>query len=639
MATIVTYNAFGEVYNCKILYRRSGPGVMYGTNGTYDKGYTVAITKKCSTGWYYVDDKGWCISSYIKISSTKIAGTLTLDIACKMYESKSTSSKEIMTFVNGCKLKYSERSGNWYKVSTTNNGKLVTGWVYIKNITTGNTSNTNNTNNTITKASEEVQELSNEDAKVLYKSFLTYYSESESSIESLLTNNLNGIHGIPYQFMSTVDPKLTGSNFGAIYAEKIVSSLPILLMTPGQVEFMTDYQTSQKEGMLQLLNDVSNGDSKFTSDDISSILGDQDGKYYSFAFAYEDYWKYVNTLMHACAIFQGIQDVKVKFGGSDPVALGKVDWRTANNTSFNSYLSSTRDTIAFYIDSCNSIDENFSNELTDSQLASKVNSFSDYGREIRYLLGYGAGSKQLDSFLESNEDAFNDAISTVADVANKFLGEAGNLFKSIGNAFSTVAEGGKISFPQIWSDSSFSRSYNINMKLRCPEPNPVSWHLDICAPLIHLLAMTMPRQSSNVNGYTAPFLVRAFYKGLFSCDMGIISNVSISKGKEGAWTVDGLPTQVDVSFEIKDLYNVLFMTDYSTNKWFMNNTCLLNYLATSCGININEVDMVRDLTLFLMLHRDDTPVGIVKDQFSQVRQAIDNKLLKMYENNIIKKIN
>lgn len=695
------YIATGQVYNCYYLYRRKGPSTSYGTNGSYERGDKVSITKK-SGSWYYVDNKGWSQSAYIKIISAASAGTLTLTSDSKLYQDKSTSSKVLKTILKGTKLSYSQKSGYWYKVTTSDK---VTGWVYSK----GNSTNSNNsatgsctikndtkvykeantssevvgsisknTNVAYTKKSgdwyyisytstlssnkttikgwvqssdltnistkslsqlnKELEAKANEESKIIYKALLSQYSSSQDTLNSLITNNLNGIHGMPYQFMSTVDPKLSGSVFGGIYAEKIVSTLPLLLMTPGKVEFMADYKTGQKEGILNLLHDVTNNDADFTSSDISSILSEKEsGRYYSFAFDYDEYWKYVDSLLRTCAIFLGIQDVPIKFGDNKLTKLGEFEWKEACNTSFNSYLSSTRDTIGFYVDSVNTVDESFSNDLTDSQIASKVNSFSDYGREVRYLLGYGAGSKNvIDNFIDENKDAFNSAISEIGSITDKFLKGSSNLFSNIGNCFATVATGGKIAFPQIWSDSSFSRTYTINMKLRCPDPNPVSWFLDVNVPLMHLLGMTMPRQC-NPNGYNAPFLVRAFYKGLFNCDMGIITNVSVTKGKEGAWTLDGLPTQVDVTVEIKDLYNVLYMTEYTEKKWFMNNPCLLNYLATSCGININEIDMQRDLMVYLMLSRENMPIiSPLRRQWSAIMQNIDNKLLRMYENNILK---
>src|SRR5699024_7465962 len=115
-------------------------------------------------------------------------------------------------------------------------------------------------------------------------------------------------------------------------------------------------------------------------------------------------------------------------------------------------------------------------------------------------------------------------------------------------------------------DSDFSNSYDISIKLRTPDGDKLSWFLNIYVPLAHLICLTAPREASDAgpNGYISPFLVRGFYKGLFNCDMGIITNLSITRGREKAWTLDGLPTEVDVSMELKDLYKMLAITPYTS---------------------------------------------------------------------------
>ena len=84
--------------------------------------------------------------------------------------------------------------------------------------------------------------------------------------------------------------------------------------------------------------------------------------------------------------------------------------------------------------------------------------------------------------------------------------------------------------------------------------------------------------------------------------MGIITDLSFTKGKEGAWSINGLPTEVDVSMTIKDLYQaVLSITSEKHDKWFLNNTTLMDYMANLCGININKPDIMRTFEIWAML--------------------------------------
>ena len=62
-------------------------------------------------------------------------------------------------------------------------------------------------------------------------------------------------------------------------------------------------------------------------------------------------------------------------------------------------------------------------------------------------------------------------------------------------------------FPEIWSDSKFSRSYTCEIKLVSPDPSPLSVYMNVLVPLFHLIALVGPRAvPGNPNGYTNPFL-------------------------------------------------------------------------------------------------------------------------------------
>ena len=82
---------------------------------------------------------------------------------------------------------------------------------------------------------------------------------------------------------------------------------------------------------------------------------------------------------------------------------------------------------------------------------------------------------------------------------------------------------------------------------------------------------------------------------MFNIDMGIITEMTFNKGKEGSWTKDALPTVVDVSFTIQDLYSSMGIS--STQHMFkghtLQNVAEMDYVANLCGININEPDSLK----------------------------------------------
>lgn len=486
---------------------------------------------------------------------------------------------------------------------------------------------------------DKISQMTPKEKKDIYMQYVnSEYGDTQDAgnvANSLLVDNLSGIYGIPYQFPESVDPRPDSkSSFGSIYAERIITRMPLLMISPGKVDFMSSYKTGEKKAVLDVL--LNDGDG---ASDINDFL-EKPGKYYTFAYDTENYWKYVNAANHASAIYLGIGDVEIDVNGVKAKAAD-FKWEKASNNKFDSLLVSNKSYVCFYTDADSSKSESFGNDTTSSQLADKVNDFSSIAKEIQFLVGANTGIDIM-----KNQSAIDDALTNLGNVVDKFLGGSQTI-KDLGEDFVTIASGGKLIFPEIWSDSTFSQSFDVKIKLRCPCPNKVSWFLDIIVPINHLIALTMPRspygksiinkdfdQEPSVNGYMSPFLVRAFYKGLFNCDMGIITDLSIEKGKEGSWTLDGLPSEVDISMTIKDLYNVMAMSEYTTGnqrKSFLNNTTYLNYLANSCGISINKPDLDRSLDLWAMIQKNywkDKLTGYT--WWQKASQGGMNKLYNMY---------
>lgn len=451
-------------------------------------------------------------------------------------------------------------------------------------------------------------------------------SEFASSLDQTLRiKNLRGIFGMPYQFLPSVDTRVGTTNdaIGRKYGEMIVAKMPLLLMTPGTPVFMAKFTEKQKANILEKFISFSTGEEGSLDE-----LIDREGKYYSLKYAYNDYFKYVNPMCRAAARFLNIQDETI-----DGVKLDEYNWAWNTNENVQQFLSAYRGCLAFYINSDTQVSEDFSNNTTESQLASKVNGLSDFGREINYLLGSATSGTALGSVYDKfvNQEELSSNIENLNNFINKTLLGRGQIFSNIASNIQTVVAGGRLIFPEIWSESSFARSYSINMKFTSPDCDKLSIYLNILVPLYHLIGLAAPRQVKS-NGYISPFLVRAFYKGLFNVDMGIITSLSITKGAEGAWTKDGLPTVVDVAITLKDLYSDMAITSSDDIKLnFMNNIILMDYIANSCGVNINEPDIMRSIDMFFtqnIINRVSDTVHL--DIFGTLDQWVTNKWLNIF---------
>lgn len=445
------------------------------------------------------------------------------------------------------------------------------------------------------------------------KKYESDYSNEIKEAQEMLMTNMRGVEGIPYQFMDTVDRRIVNTEIGRKFGEKIIARLPLLFLTPCKQLFMDDFNEEDKTAMANLLatpNVIA-----------SSDLFEGSGKYYSVEFDYTEYYKYLNTMLNSIAAYLNMYNTEINIGNGIQ-RLGAIDWSNDNDEAFKTFFSA-KENVIFYLDGMTEVSESFSNDTTDSSLASQINGFADQAREIDFLFGGQAGA-----MLESAGEITSTITASLSNVMGKL---GGGIVKSLSETgVNTVLNGGKIVFPQIWSNSSYDRSFSLNIKLRSPDHDSLSIYMNILKPYCKLLAMVLPRisvvdKAIDPNAYKEPFLVKAYSKGLFNIDMGIISSMNVTKGAECCWNDDGLPTQIDITLEIRDLYSSLSMSNSSNLTNVVKNTAFMDYLANMAGLNIGQMQLFRRAQLFLYLTQ------------SQIFEA-PSHLFTKFDNNISKLI-
>ena len=82
----------------------------------------------------------------------------------------------------------------------------------------------------------------------------------------------------------------------------------------------------------------------------------------------------------------------------------------------------------------------------------------------------------------------------------------------------------------------------------------------------------------------------------------------------------GMPISVDLNIDIKDLYNTMFI---SKSQGIINNTAQLDYLALMAGVDMNDVDARRSLTLITSIYANK-PMDIFNNFVSRGRQNMNN---------------
>ena len=397
---------------------------------------------------------------------------------------------------------------------------------------------------------------------------------------------------------------------------------------------MSSFSKKQKKTVLENFNTklgvkIGNFDELITS---------KGGKYYSLKFSYIDYFSYVNAMLRSAAFYLGIEEETLDDSGKK---LKNLNWFFTNgdivtndifdNNGLSRFLGVYAGAIPFYVEAETKVSDSFGNSTSQSSLASSIDGLSDTARELNYLIGNVAGNIGAGGLYDEVMGLGGSLMENTSDTINSLLGK-GNILSNMMGKLQTILSGGRMIFPEIWSDSSFSRSYNISLKLVSPSGDKLSIFYNILVPIYHLMAFVLPRNSTG-QAFYSPFLVRAYYKGIFNIDMGIITDMNISKGADGEWTPDGLPTVAEVSFEIKDLYDVLAMSkqDFENDRGILSNIAELDYIANSCGININEPEVGRTIKMAATLgFSSKLKDKFTMNMFGNVTQYFNQKVQNIF---------
>ena len=242
------------------------------------------------------------------------------------------------------------------------------------------------------------------------------------------------------------------------------------------------------------------------------------------------------------------------------------------------------------------VGESFSNSTQDSPLLGALNEKVAEQRR-RYLDEIGQGGGAMAKMLSGARNlstSVSNMKQAAANVVSAMKGNNGALNSVIAYA---ASGNGFFDLPKQWSGSSgMSRTLSFNLKLRAKTGGDnVSIFQSIMVPLSILISAALPRAVGD-STYTSPFLVRAFCKGMFSIPAGIISTLSVTRGaSEFGWSLNRIPTVVDVNFSIDDLSPMLFLSIAGgQGAWdalkqaFVNNSKMHEYINTLVGIGLKE---------------------------------------------------
>lgn len=258
-------------------------------------------------------------------------------------------------------------------------------------------------------------------------------------------------------------------------------------------------------------------------------------------------------------------------------------WWSEFGTYFDAELREGSQFAIFKVDHTGSISESFSNSVTESDLSQKFNSTSAQSRGARFTFADGniVGGPV--------GDILGKVGGAITDVASGVL--SGVTF-GMSDALKGLAGGGFIDIPKHYQSSTASLPKSTySMQLVSPYGNPISRLQNIYIPLCMIIAGALPL-STGKQSYTSPFLVQLYDQGRCQVQLGLIESVSITRGTSNlAFTKQGKPMAIDVSFSITDLSSIMHMP-ISTGGFFGANmtmdedNILMDYLAVLAGQDI-----------------------------------------------------
>lgn len=424
----------------------------------------------------------------------------------------------------------------------------------------------------------------------------TWRQYNNSGIFDLSTLDFSrtGILGLPFQFNALADGRhayFGSKQIGRVFERNIWMDMPICMFEIGIPGFFhnTKGKNSDKNNVFDTLKALSNND-RDVALDIAS--GHSPKNYYRFEPNFKAFEDYVNTMARFVAHKMGIgQETMPQFrdGGSGKT-YGEFILSAVRNDrmlvgSRQAQLDSWQ--VPIYINpETTSFSESGENTTGESQVAGLFHQASALKREFDFLFGR-TKTEEKDKLEELN------------DKLNNVMGEGGHLKSMFSRMTTTIATGAKMLFPEVWQDSQYRKSVNIGMVFNSPYGDPESIFWNIYIPYIIVVCMSMPRHSS-VSGYVSPFILRAFYKGWFNIDCGMVESITIKKGGRNntEWTIDGLPTEIEIELTIRDLYPTMLMTaNKNSGVLFNTNTALVAYLNTMAGVNILYIEPLANLSV------------------------------------------
>ena len=467
------------------------------------------------------------------------------------------------------------------------------------------------------------------------------------------------LFGVPYQFTETVDPRNSNVNntVGLNFMKNILQEAPVITIIPGRPIYLPSH-SDEKSVTAALLDAADKGSSAvFRNLNRAGELASNEVRLYDFK---KDYVNYMNTVNFYCRVgasWLGVQNYQLYDTiNKKSTYLNKFDWKnykwytgqtgatgvlsklvhTSNNPELSNMENEVEDTgdladvlegnqyIQFYVNPDGTGEDSFGNDTKESAFKNIFDSVSNNEiiKELSWMMqsnAFGEGASDVYNSLDDAGNAFSGFIGDTLSGPGGTTSAMGSVLSSIFNMSGNILKGDNVVIPNVYQNSRYNKaSFNVSINLRTPYGNILSYYLNIFVPLMHLLPLVAPRQSS-ANTYNCPFLVKAWIEGSNTCNLGLVTSMTVSRD-QSTRSIDGLPSSVTVNLTFEDLYSDLSITPSSALniKYFLANTPLVDYLATNCGMSLTAPNLKKKIDVYTTGYGN-----ILGDVIPNARSVID----------------
>lgn len=286
---------------------------------------------------------------------------------------------------------------------------------------------------------------------------------------------------------------------------------------------------------------------------------------------------------------------------------------------------SRKNYIQFYVDSDSaSMSYGVSNTTQQSAFKQALDSASGTMKDIGFLLDSGGvDTDQIQSLGDKALSVISEGLGGAVGTVNQ---GASSLVQRLMSSGKAIIRGDNVMMPDIWSGCDMSQSHTITAHYKAPYGNKLCMYTECIVPMMHWVALAYPRATTS-NSYGSPFLVKAYMPGAWTVNLGCVTQLEIKMDVgDGNVNSDGLYTEVDVTATITDLYSDMAMTPANNPLLFLNNTSLVNFLGTTCGLNLIQSQLTEKVSMIwnnTVSNVKDTPSNIMDN----ITQSIDNVIM------------